>query len=92
MSSLLISLSSNAYAEGSYNETYNVMGCKSYLVSKDQTRGWLIGYLNALDSGNVLQGRNPQQIYRLVDNYCRANPYYTLDDAAKAVLMRLKRQ
>lgn len=87
--------SSQAYAAGSYNETYNVMGCKSYLVSKEQTRGWLIGYLNAIENsrgGNALQGRNPQQIYNMMDSYCRANPLHTLDDAAAVVLTRLQRR
>jgi hypothetical protein len=92
---LFIGMASNAYAVGSYNETYDVMGCKSYLVSKEQTRGWLIGYLNALETsngGNALQGRNPQQIYGIIDGYCRANPYHTLDDAARALFVRLKRR
>jgi len=93
--SVLCGINSHAYAEGSYNETYNVMGCKSYLVSKEQTRGWLMGYLTAMENsrgGNALQGRNPQQIYNLFDSYCRANPLYTMDDAANFVFMKLQRR
>ena len=90
--SLLAGLSNNAYAYNSYNETYGVMGCKSYLQGKEQYRGWLIGYLTALEKqtgANVLQGRNQQQVFNLFDRYCRANPISNMDEAANYVFSSL---
>lgn len=78
-----------------YNETYQIMGCRSYMEGREQNRGWLVGYLTALETQrgtSYLQGKNLQQVYYLFDNYCRANPRQTMDDAANAVFMRLRRQ
>lgn len=77
-----------------YNETYQIMGCRSYMEGREQNRGWLVGYLTALEiqrGTNYLRGRNLQQVYNLFDGYCRANPRQTMDDAANAVFARLRR-
>lgn len=92
---LLVGASSAAQAYDSYNETYQIMGCRSYLEGKDQNRGWLIGYLTTLENQrgtNTLQGKNLQQVYNLFDRYCRANPRRNMDEAANAVFMALQRQ
>jgi hypothetical protein len=91
----LTGVSIDAHAYNSYNETYNVMGCSSYMVSRDQTRGWLIGYLNGLETQNntrILYGKDPSVIYRAIDRYCRANPRHNLDEAAAYMFSVLSRQ
>ncbi len=78
-----------------YNETYQIMGCRSYMEGREQNRGWLVGYLTALEvqrGTTYLRGRNLQQVFNLFDSYCRANPRQTMDDAANAVFARLRRQ
>ncbi len=85
----------NAYAYNSYNETYNIMGCASYMVSRDQTQGWLMGYLNGLEIQNntrILYGKDPSVVYRVIDRYCRANPRHNLDEAASYMFSVLSRQ
>jgi len=85
----------DAQAYNSYNETYNVMGCASYMVSRDQTRGWLMGYLNGLEIQNntrILYGKDPSVVYRAIDRYCRANPRHNLDEAANYMFSVLSRQ
>ncbi len=78
-------LCGNALAYDSYTETYQIMGCRSYLDGRDQHRGWLIGYLTAYESQrgtNVLQGRPTGQIFSRFESYCRANPRRNMDEAA----------
>lgn len=82
-------LGGNAFAYDSYTETYQVMGCRSYLEGKNKHRGWLIGYLTAYElqrGTNVLQSRTTGQIFNRFDSYCRANPRRNMDEAADYVI------
>jgi hypothetical protein len=91
----LMGASVDAQAYNSYNETYDIMGCASYMVSRESTRGWLMGYLNALENErntHILYGKDPSVIYRAIDNYCRANPRHNLDEAADYMFRVLQRQ
>lgn len=93
--SAVLGISGNAYAYDSYNETYQIMGCRSYLENAQQNRGWLVGYLTTLEiqrGTSYLQGRNLQQVYNLFDRYCRANPRRNMDEAANSLFMSLQRQ
>lgn len=91
----LTGISFDAQAYNSYNETYDIMGCASYMVSRESTRGWLIGYLNALENERntrILYGKDPSVIYNAIDRYCRANPRHNLDEAADYMFRVLSRQ
>lgn len=96
VAAMLSGVAGHAYAATQYyNETYQIMGCRSYMEGREQNRGWLVGYLTALETQrgtNYLQGRNLQQVFYFFDSYCRANPRQTMDDAANAVFARLRRQ
>lgn len=92
--SLEISFSGHVQAYQSYNETYQILGCRSYLEGVQQNRGWLIGYLTAIEvqrGTTYLRGRNLQQVFSLFDRYCRANPRRNMDEAADAVFAALRR-
>jgi hypothetical protein len=78
-------LAAEAYTYDGYNGNYDIMGCASFTVTKENTRGWLIGYLTALDNSRntyVMQDANLPNVFRLFDGYCRANPNRSMNDAA----------
>jgi hypothetical protein len=91
---LAAGISGNAQAYQSYNETYQIMGCRSYMENPIQNRGWLVGYLTAIEmqrGTTYLQGANLQRVYNLFERYCRANPRRNMDEAADAVFAGLGR-
>lgn len=84
-----------SYAYDSYTETYQIMGCRSYLEGKSQHRGWLMGYLTTYEmqrGSNALQGRPTAQIFSRFDSYCRANPRRNMDEAADYVIRSFRRR
>jgi hypothetical protein len=86
---MVLLLCGHAIAYDSYTETYQIMGCRSYLEGRDKHRGWLIGYLTAYESQrgtNVLASRTTGQIFSRFDSYCRANPRRNMDEAAEFVI------
>lgn len=59
------------------------------------TKGWFLGYLSgrADESGkNLLQGTDNDSIFLWLDNYCRANPGKSLENAGAELVRELIKQ